>query len=99
MTEDAELCDLWFWNGKLVDALAVVAGDEARWLVERGELLCENTQLPGVSNLLVGDVVYRLRTSRGLESTDPRDKCFEWHLIDPYTGETQGVAWKSDQDD
>jgi len=97
MSENAELCDLWFWNGKLDDVLAVVEGEEARWLVERGVLVREDDALHGVRDLLVGDVVYRLRTARGLEPEDPRDKCFDWDLVDPYTGQTQGVAWRSDE--
>jgi hypothetical protein len=96
--DDLEVCDLWFWNGRLETALAEVAGCEDHWLLEKGILIRENDQLDCIRELILGDVVYRLRTSRGLELNDPRDRCFEWHLVDPYTGEAQGRAWASAQD-
>lgn len=94
---DLEVCDLWIWNGRLETALAEVAGREHQLLLEKGILIREDDQLPGVSDLIMGDVVYRLRTTRGLELDDSRDRCFEWHLVDPYTGEAQGTAWAGGQ--
>lgn len=87
--EDAELIDIWCWDGDLGQALGVVAGEESKWLVERGVLKTEDDNLHGVNNLIEGDVVYRCRTSRALDQTDPRYDSFDWALVDPFTGAVQ----------
>jgi hypothetical protein len=90
-----ELVDLWFWDGDLGHALGTVMGEEPDWLLEGGTLLEEDDQLHGVDNLIEGDVVYRARKARALDSSeDPRACKFDWELIDPFTGAIQAKAMK-----
>jgi hypothetical protein len=94
MCEDAQLCEFWIWDGDLAHALALVRGMEDKFLVEHGTLRREDETLPGVKELLEGDPVYRLRTAQALEMRpDPREKLFEWRLVDPFTGEVGQPAF------
>jgi hypothetical protein len=94
MCEDAQLCEFWIWDGDLGHALGLIEGMEEKFLLEQGVLTTEDDDLPGVKELLEGDPVYRLRTSRALEMRpDPREKLFAWRLVDPFTGEVGQVAF------
>jgi hypothetical protein len=84
--EDAELVDVWCWDGDLEHVMGVIEGQESLWFVERGTLKREDEELPGVSNLIEGDVVYRCRKSRALNNVDKRYDLFDWHLVNPFTG-------------
>lgn len=94
MCEDAQLCEFWIWDGDVGHVLGLVEGMEDKFLIEYGVLTTEDDKLPGVKELLKGDPVYRLRTARALDmSADPREKHFQWQLVNPYTGQTQSAAY------
>jgi len=78
--------ELWVWNGKFEKVLAHVRGKEPKWLIEKGVLQEENEDYEGVSDLLKGDTVYRLRTVDAFESPkDPREDLFSWSTVNPET--------------
>lgn len=84
--EDAELTEIWFWDGDLDHALGCIEGAESDWLVEKGVMRTENDDESGVCNLIEGDTVYRIRKARAFEQEDPREPLFAWWTIDPATG-------------
>ena len=88
--------DVWMWDGDLERALALVKGHEGEWLLERGILVTEDETMPGVSNLIEGDIVYRCTTHvRINEAPDPREQLFDWSLVDPVTGGIQAGAFRT----
>jgi hypothetical protein len=87
---------IWMWDGDLERALSFVRGHESEWLLERGILVTEDETMPGVSNLIEGDIVYRCTThSRIGEESDPREHLFDWSLVDPLTGRIQARAFRT----
>jgi hypothetical protein len=90
--EDAQLTELWVWDGDLDQALGHVRDEESEWLLERGVLRTEtdDVRLGSVCNLIEGDVVYRCRSHRALQGcADKRERFFDWQLVDPFTGEVR----------
>jgi len=85
----AEVCEVWFWDGDFDRVLAHVHGEAERWLVEKGVLRHEDGWHDGTKDLLVGDVVYRIRTADGLGRTDHREAFFDWFYVDVMTGAEQ----------
>jgi hypothetical protein len=84
--EHPEVCDVWFWDGDLDHVLSCVKGQEEKYLLEKGVLQQEDDSKSGVKDLVVGDVVYRIRTSLAFEmGTDPREPLFKWSSINPFT--------------
>lgn len=78
--------EVWFWDGDFDHVLGCVTGQEEKWLVERGVLRREDVSQPGVKDLVVGDVVYRIRKAHALERReDPREVLFEWWYTNPIT--------------
>jgi len=85
--EEAELREIWFWDGDFGHVLGCVEGKEGEWLVEKGVLHTEDDEQPGVKDLIEGDVVFRIRTKRALEmDDDPREPLFAWWTVNPETG-------------
>jgi len=85
--EHPEIDEIWFWDGDYGHVLGCVEGKEEKWLVERGVLKSEDNSQPGVDNLMVGDIVYRIRTVHALErGTDGRELFFQWSLVNTITG-------------
>ena len=95
LLEHPEPCETWFWDGDLDHALGCIEGQEERWLLEKGVLQQEDDSRPGVKDLVVGDVVYRIQTARAFEmGTDPREKLFRWSSMNPFTlVESQRPVW------
>lgn len=84
---NAVLDEIWFWDGDFGHLLGCVEGQEEKWLCEKGVLKTEDEELPGVKELLQGDVVFRARTAHAFErAEDPREKLFQWFSINPLTG-------------
>lgn len=82
-----EVCEVWFWDGDLARVQTHVRGEEERWLVEKGVMRQEDGWHDGAKDLLVGDVVYRIRTVAGLEmGPDPREGLFDWSSVNALTG-------------
>lgn len=94
--EHPEICGAWFWDADLDHALACVEGQEEKYLLEKGILQQEDDSKSGVKDLVVGDVVYRIRTSRSFDiGTDPREKLFKWSSINPLTlVESRRPVWR-----
>ena len=89
----AEQIETWIWDGDFGHVLGCIEGEEADWLVEQGVLHTEDDEAEGVSELLVGDIVYRLRKAPALEvAEDPRAALFNWGMVDPETATVWGVA-------
>lgn len=85
--EAIEICEQWFWDGDADQMAACIAGQEERWLVEKGVMKREDGWHDGAKDLLVGDVVYRIRTSAALEmGEDVREDLFDWFYVDVTTG-------------
>lgn len=85
--EQPEICELWIWNGDYEHVLGVVQGQEGRWIVEKGIMIQEDGWHDEAKDLIIGDVIYRLRTSAGLEmGKDPREDLFQWYPVDIETG-------------
>ena len=91
----AEICEHWFWDGDFGHVLGSVQGEEERWLVEKGVMKQEDGWHDGAKDLLVGDVVYRIRTAAALEmGGDPREAFFDWFYVNVLTGAEQPrSAW------
>jgi len=94
--EHPEICEIWFWDGDLDHALGCVAGKEEKYLLEKGILQKEDDARDGVKNLVIGDVVYRIRSSRAFEmGMDPREALFKWSSMDPFTqAEIPRPVWR-----
>lgn len=86
LLEDAELQQVWFWDGDFDHVLGCVKGEKEKWLVEKGVLHTEDDEYSGVKELIEGDVVFRIRTANALGDKDPREKLFAWWLINTETG-------------
>lgn len=84
--DGAELQQKWFWDGNLSHVLGQVKGEEKKWLVEKGVLHTEDDEQSGVNDLIEGDVVFRIRTTKTLGDDDPREKLFAWWTVNPETG-------------
>lgn len=84
--KDAELQQIWFWDGDYGHVLGCVQGEEQKWLVEKGVLHTENDDLNGVKDLIEGDMIFRIRTANALGDKDPREQFFTWWLVNVETG-------------
>lgn len=100
VVEDTDLLECiqhvetWFWDGDFDHVLGCIKGEEEKWLVERGVMIKEHDFLSGVKNLIVGDMVYRIRKFGAFASKDPREDLFSWWTISPETGvETARASW------
>ena len=90
----AEQIETWIWDGDFGHVLGCIEGEEADWLVEQGVLHTEDDEAEGVSELLVGDIVYRLRKAQALEvAEDPRADLFSWGTVDPETATVWVPNW------
>lgn len=77
----------WFWDGDFDRVLKHIEGAMGEWLVEKGVLHREDEKLLGVSDLLEGDIVYRIRRAVALEmDKDQREDFFKWSTVNPETG-------------
>jgi hypothetical protein len=82
-----EVEDIWIWNGDLDHALAYPDAEPEKWLVEKGILTTEDDRVYGVKDLLVGDVIYRVRKMRALDKrAEPAESFFDWFLVNSVTG-------------
>lgn len=86
LLKDAELQQIWFWDGDFGHVLGCIEGQEDRWLVEKGVLHTESDEHSGVDNLIEGDVIYRIRVTNALGDEDPRETLFTWWTVDPAAG-------------
>ena len=88
----AEQIEIWIWDGDFGHVLGCIEGEESDWFVEQGVLHTEDDDAEGVDELLVGDIVYRLRKAKALEvADDPRADLFAWGTVDPETA----TVWHS----
>lgn len=82
----------WFWDGNLSAALESIKDEAHYCLLERGTLVKEDDLQEGVMDLITGDVVYMIWS--GDPEVDPRERLFEWSLVDPFSGKIAAAAWR-----